>query len=49
MLELVHDKLLFLEELPLMNYMRKDIVLEVFTQYPIDFILAKSPNVHLED
>jgi hypothetical protein len=29
--------------------MRKDIVLEVFTQYPIDFILAKSPNVHLED
>jgi len=47
MLELAEEELLKLEELELMNFLRKHIFEEVFNKYPISFVLSKSPNVFI--
>ena len=49
MLELAEEELLKLEELELMNFLRKQIFEEVFNKYPISFVLSKSPNVFILD
>ena len=49
MLELAEEELLKLEELELMNYLRKEIFEHVFNKYPITFVLSKSPNVFILD
>jgi len=49
MLELAEKELLKLEELDLMNYLRKEIFEHVFNKYPITFVLSKSPNVFILD
>jgi hypothetical protein len=49
MLELAEEELLKLEELDLMNYLRKEIFDHVFNKYPTTFVLSKSPNVFILD
>ena len=47
MLDLRRDKLLELTELALMNYIRKDIVSDVFSEHSVRFLLGFSPLVEL--
>jgi hypothetical protein len=47
MLELKYHKLMELDELVLMNYMRRELITEVFTENSIADLLSKSPLVEL--
>jgi len=47
MLELKYHKLMELDELVLMNYMRRELITEVFTENSIADLLSRSPLVEL--
>ena len=47
MVLLKKKKILLLDEIELMDYLRKDMAAECFAEYPMDKLLSKRPMVPL--
>ncbi len=47
MVQIKKKKILQLDELELMNYLRKDMAVECFAEYPMSKFIGLKPMVHL--